>query len=60
MNVDQNIDQIVDFDIPHSETVGHWAPPAAPLAMPRQVLEQPARRSFAGQLAMLLFPRERT
>lgn len=55
-----NEEQIIDYERPDFNTVDLWAPPTAPLAMPRQVLEHPARRSLREQLAMMLFPRERT
>ncbi|WP_168199138.1 hypothetical protein [Pseudorhodobacter turbinis] len=53
-----NVDLKTDCEDPLPETVQAWAPPVAPLAMPRQVLEQPRRRGLIDQLAMILFPRE--
>lgn len=55
-----NEEQIISCERPDFDTVDLWAPPTAPLAMPRQALERPARKSFIMQLAMLLFSAERT
>ncbi|WP_157056435.1 hypothetical protein [Pseudorhodobacter aquimaris] len=53
-----NVDQKNDCEDPFYETTRQWEPPMAPLAMPRQVLEQPTGKSLIEQLAMLIFPRE--
>ena len=54
-----NVHQTINREDPDVDTALRWAPPVAPLAMPRQVLEHPARKTLVDQLMMVFFPRER-
>ncbi|TCO71227.1 hypothetical protein [Rhodovulum euryhalinum] len=49
-------ERIIDPETAHAVEAMHWAPPVAPLEMPRQMLEAPRREGVLAWLVRLLRP----